>query len=367
MVSRIGLEGGARPSWGEKGPVALAARKRIALIAKDLAEALEAFLGSLPAQPMVQRVGSLLEFLEIPRTVPVDLLFLDADILEAGDVALVRRILAVRPEIRALVSFSQGGAEAAREIRAMGALPVWKPYLLGELYSSVPQLLRTLPHRIEEGAALPGADLIGGLADELNNPLATISGHLQLLSLDVEKAQPQETAEKLSAIREGIERIASTVEQLVLAGGGRKPRKSPLDLLALLRERVKKRKVRHPKISFPPEPPKVPEALADPKLFGSAFDGLLQFFAETVPEGGDCRVSIPSAIPQGRTGLLFRCPRGRLSEEMVGCLFEPYAPGIPGGLRLAAVRGILATHGGEIHARAHEEGFLEIAILLPSA
>lgn len=345
----------------------MAARKRIVLVVKELAEALEAFLGSLPTQPVVQRVGSLLEFLEIPKSIPVDLLFLDADILEPGDLALLRRVLAGRPETKVAISFSQRGAEAAREVRALGALPLWKPYTLGELYYNIPQLLQA-PGRTAEGTtATPGAELIGGLADELNNPLATISGHLQLLALDLGQAEGSEVAEKLSAIREGVERIATTVEQLILVGGGRKPRKTPIDLLSLLRERAKKVKPKLHKLELRVDTSKPVEGLGDARLLGAAFDSLLLFFSEAVPEGGDLYVGPLSEASGDRTGLLFRSPTGRLSGETVARLFHPYAPGVPGGLRLAAVRGIFRAHGGEVSAITPEDGILEVHLLLPTA
>jgi signal transduction histidine kinase len=80
------------------------------------------------------------------------------------------------------------------------------------------------------------AVLVRGLAHEINNPLTTIRGFVQLLMADDGASSPEELSEALTTMEGESKRIAEVVAELEAFGGGRRPSRSQVDLGALVRE-----------------------------------------------------------------------------------------------------------------------------------
>jgi signal transduction histidine kinase len=78
--------------------------------------------------------------------------------------------------------------------------------------------------------------LAAGLAHEINNPLEGMSNYLTLAREDLARGDTAAAARRLDGVREGVERVAGTVRQvLAQAEPGGAPR-SPVDVGALLRQ-----------------------------------------------------------------------------------------------------------------------------------
>jgi signal transduction histidine kinase len=78
--------------------------------------------------------------------------------------------------------------------------------------------------------------LAAGLAHEINNPLEGMSNYLTLAREDLSRGDAAAAARRLDAVREGVERVAGTVRQvLAQAEPGGAPRSS-VDVSALLRQ-----------------------------------------------------------------------------------------------------------------------------------
>lgn len=348
----------------------MSSRKWIVLIAREQADPLRALLASLPGQPEISLLAEPASLLDLPKDRRADLLVLDADLAQEGEIPWLRRAIELRrPFTPLLLSFSGRGASVARAMQDLSAAICWKPYLLGEVYAAATDALGAGPRRTQNlGAKSPPPELVRGLADELNNPLATISGYLQLLSLDLGKDRSGESAEKLAAIRDGLARIAQTVEQLALASGSRHPKKVPLDALGILRDAAKLWKSRMKGLSVHlPDTPQKFSVLADTRLLAAAIEAMGSFLHSVAQGKSELRVSLQSG-DEGKRTIVWSLAQHALPEGAIAALFDPYALnalGVPAGLSLAAIRGILRVHGGEALAGLGENGSLEIRWIFP--
>ncbi len=346
-------------------------RKRIVLIAKENAQALLALLNGLAEKPEIQEAPDVLSLLTEFSTLPCDVLFLDADLLEESELGLIARFLKDRNQCRLLVAFSSKGAEIARKLRNLGAWPLWKPYLLAELHENLSSLLSSTKTFEKVSAEVLYANLSRGLSDELNNSLAAVSGYLQLLELDLQKKDDEEMGEKLSAVREGVERIADTVDRLRFVSGQKKLRKLPLDFAELFQQILKKMNPQTERPRFQIETEIANWSMVgDSEQLSLALESVLSFAVSLLNKKELVHIYKENQSPAKKSALTihFHCPQ--FKAEWLAQLFEPYALDthqIPVGLNLAFARGIVRAHGGEIFASIPSAGYLQIHLSLSNS
>lgn len=197
------------------------------------------------------------------------------------------------------------------------------------------------------------ASLIGGVAHELNNPLALLVGHATLLR---RKAGDGPLAERADKIAQAAERCARIVRNFLALARRPRAERKPVDLGPLVRDtlevlayglRVNGVEV---ETDLPPDLPKVP---------GDA-DRLRQLLANLVINAQNAlhqtstarRVVVRLEAAAGVVRLVVEDNGPGVSPHLRGRIFEPFVTTQPegegSGMGLALCRGIVADHGGEL-------------------
>ncbi len=225
-------------------------------------------------------------------------------------------------------------------------------------------------HPWNEMGSLLG-DLVQGVADALNNPLATLSGYLQLLEMQLPGEGGHPTRATLAQAREGLGRLERVVQDLELAAGERRAgREEEVDLVPFL-QRILQEEDPEERLFARRNLPTQLKWKGDPALFGRAFHSLLHLARILVPPGipvlvdardRGTRILVEIFLPASR-------PSSRWRPERT---FHPFflnralqAPEI--GLSPAVAAGAARALGGEARAQWEEGGGLRLFLDLPGA
>jgi two-component system sensor histidine kinase HydH len=206
------------------------------------------------------------------------------------------------------------------------------------------------------------------MAHEIRTPLGIIRNAAQLLERRMLAAGDAEAGEWAVFIREESDRLARVVTDLLDYVRPSEPKKSKVDLDALVRRIVgflgseaAKRGVRLELEAVP-----VPvEVACDADQIHQVCLNLIMNAIQACPRGGWVRIF--TRRDDGEARLVVRDNGHGIPAEMVGRLFEPFATRSEGGigLGLAIVRRIVRGHGGEVTARNLAEGGAEFVVVLP--
>ena len=208
---------------------------RIAAVG-PLGDALLAELRHLPTRPDVRAFRDLVADGDGLARMQPDVVVLALAEHDAGEsIGALRLLQQLWPALGTVVV-----TDAAHELalapvaKRLKARLVVHPDRPGQLAAAIEQALL--------GSDRPRADafvdLAHGIADEINNPLQFVSGHLQLLRASLQTAEARDQRDQLASAMTGLVRIQATVERLrLLAQAANGPRPSArLDLRELAAE-----------------------------------------------------------------------------------------------------------------------------------
>ena len=226
--------------------------------------------------------------------------------------------------------------------------------------------------------------LAGGVAHDFNNLLMAVLGHAELLRLDLPPDSP--LGPSVQQIMAGVNQAAELTRQLLAYAGRGQVTRQPVRLNDLIAELGG---LLHAVI--PPAAqlryqlaPALPPVIADPTQLRQVLLNLLTNAAEAVgPAGGQITVSTQpvtlhtSAVgPPGAEalapGAYIQLTVGDTGSGMDAAtqarMFEPfYSTKFTGrGLGLAAVQGIVRSHGGAIHVTSAPGAGTAVVVWLPA-
>ncbi len=158
----------------------------------------------------------------------VDAIILDIDDLELKEMEFLDVVKKINPNLFILISFSNSNREKAIKYLERGAdCYILKPFYISELYAIISKQKPSETHKPIEHLALR-------IAQEINNPLTTISGQLQLRLSQIESSNPDYHI--YETLEEETQRIAETVRSLVTFAQPREPDKEVVNLNDILKE-----------------------------------------------------------------------------------------------------------------------------------
>jgi len=207
--------------------------------------------------------------------------------------------------------------------------------------------------------------LSGGLAHEINNPLASVLANLALLGQELPKVLPDtaHTRDLLEAVAEahrGADRVAQIVRGLKVFSRGLDERRQPLDVAQVAEHalRLLANELRHRARvvrDFRPVPP----VEASEAHLGQVMVNLILNAAQSIPEGdadrNELRVSVRTG-PGGEVVLEVRDSGAGMSPEVLARVFDPFFTTRPvgsgSGLGLSICHGIVSSLGGRIEAES---------------
>ncbi|HEX2191346.1 MAG TPA: response regulator, partial [Longimicrobiaceae bacterium] len=248
-----------------------------------------------------------------------------------------------------------------------------KPFRGAELRARIAAQIRTrrlaeerrrIEEHLRESDKLSSLGLLAsGVAHDLNNPLASISGYAQLLLRGEADA---ERAEDLQHILREVERCRGIVKSLLGLARRSAPERRPVDLAAALREilELREREMRASGVRHALAIPRVlPRLLADENQLQQVFLNIVLNAEHALKQSGGGTLRI-SAGPCGDGGgvlcVEFFNDAPPIPADVLPRIFDPFfttkSKDEGTGLGLAVSRRIVRDHGGDITVRSDSSG-----------
>lgn len=210
-------------------------------------------------------------------------------------------------------------------------------------------------------------ELAAGLAHEIGNPLAAISGSVQMLAANL----PTESSQRrlLDILLKESQRLDRTIKGFLRFARPRELSPSEFDIGHLLSENFELLRnsgevsERH-RLSLDLDPPSV-TLMADADQVSQIFWNLARNALRAMPEGGDLRISGRASHPAYR--LRFADTGRGMSPEQRANLFHPFRSFFDGGtgIGMAIVYRIVQEHGGQVSVESRPSEGATITVELP--
>ena len=274
---------------------------------------------------------------------------------------LIGKSLSVGPfaELFNRADRSESRMEIRGESRSIGHQRVELPEMQGWLviFQDVTEM-REMESRMKVNDKLASVgQLAAGIAHEIRNPLASLSGSVQMLRPEMPS---ESTSEKLMQIvlRE-TDRLDGLLKNFLMYA---KPselrpeavhlRKHCLEIVELIQNRLGKR------VKYEVDMPERLECRCDPLQLSQILWNLILNAAQASPEGGEVRISARELNPLDGPRVRFEvsdCGFG-IPESVRGKIFDPFFTTKPEGtgLGLPLVFQMVKAHGGEIGVESQE-------------
>jgi len=218
-------------------------------------------------------------------------------------------------------------------------------------------------------------ELAAGLAHEIRNPLAAVSGAMQVLQHDLPLDEEQRTLMDI-ALRES-ERLNALISEFLLYARPGSGQKNECDVVPLVNETLALLKTHHDyrddvvitQSQFPEEAVRVK---ADANHLRQVVWNLVLNALQAMPEGGTLRVEL-RALPVHdgyRWVELTVADTGRgIDPKDLSRIFVPFFTTKSGGsgLGLAIVHRIIEEHGGHVDVRSEVNRGTVVTVTLPTA
>lgn len=170
----------------------------------------------------------------------VDAIILDIDNLDLKEIEFLDVVKKINPNLFILIFFSNLNREKAVKYLERGAdCYILKPFYISELFAVIHKFSNRISQNgnfLKESCETNKSieHLALRIAQEINNPLTTISGQMQLRLSQMEDSNPDYHI--YETLEEETQRIAETVRSLVAFAQPREPDKKVVNLNDILKE-----------------------------------------------------------------------------------------------------------------------------------
>ncbi|WP_322821680.1 response regulator [Chloroflexus sp.] len=216
--------------------------------------------------------------------------------------------------------------------------------------------------------------LVAGVAHELNNPLASISGYAQLLMRN--RTLPDDVRADVEQIRQQADRASRIVRNLLMFAREHKPERLLVQINEVVQSTLSLQayQLRVDNITVKLElDPELPQTLADPHQLQQVLLNLITNARQAMSEKGSGTLTIRTQRYESGDGLSIEII---VSDTGIGIpvqyldkIFNPFFTTKPvgqgTGLGLSICYGIIQEHNGQIWVESHEGTGTTIFIRLP--
>jgi signal transduction histidine kinase len=209
--------------------------------------------------------------------------------------------------------------------------------------------------------------LAAGIAHEINNPLEGMSNYLGLAREDLARGDADSARKRLDGVKEGLERAAAIVRQVLAHADPATAPKNLLDLHPVISQSVEFVRTRPEfgAIRFEIDQEEGPlEVRGSATMLGQVFLNLVLNACEAQPRGGEVTVRTRREAGRAKVEIADRGPG--VPPEDAARIFEPfYSTKQSTGLGLSICHSIVRQHGGGMSVAARESGGTVFLIEFP--
>jgi two-component system sensor histidine kinase PilS (NtrC family) len=211
-------------------------------------------------------------------------------------------------------------------------------------------------------------ELAAGVAHEIRNPLASMSGSIQLLAEELRLEG--EGRELMDIVKREIGRLNAIITDFLQYANPRPPQLRATPVLDLVHETVAMlRQARGGDWRIAVEPGVAGElrAVADPQLIRQVFWNLSLNAVEAMPRGGDLAIAVERR--GGEVTVAFADTGVGIPPAELQRIFTPFHSTKEGGtgLGLAVVFRIVEAHGGRVEVESEPGRGTTVRVALPAA
>ncbi|MCP4200358.1 MAG: PAS domain S-box protein [bacterium] len=222
--------------------------------------------------------------------------------------------------------------------------------------------------RLKERMAAVG-QMASGLAHEIGNPLAAISGSVQMLSSGVPEASPKRRL--LDIILKESQRLDRTIKNFLQFARPKEAASVRFDVAALVSENVALLRNSDEvdpghEIELALEPDSV-HLVGDPDQISQIFWNLARNSLRAMKDGGKLHIS--GSLVDGNYQLDFLDTGCGMTAEEKSRMFHPFRSYFDSGtgIGMAIVYRIVEEHNGQVHVDSHPDQGTRIRVDLPGA
>jgi PAS domain S-box-containing protein len=222
--------------------------------------------------------------------------------------------------------------------------------------------------------------LAGGIAHEINNPLAAVVGNLEVIAGELAARAPAiawcaELVPALDDARQGADRVSQIVRSMQRLMRGERERRAPLDLHGVIDAAIELagNEIRH-RARLVRVYGAMPRVEADEPRMLQVVLGILVNAAEAIPPGDTEAQRIvvrTGADDAGRAVLEVEDSGGGMSREVRARIFDPFFTTKPvgsgTGLGLSIAHAVVTSLGGTIEVISEPGAGTRVRITLPPA
>lgn len=246
---------------------------------------------------------------------------------------------------------------------------------LKELKTAYETLRKTQDKLVQSEKLSAVGQLAAGVAHEINNPLNTILGYIQVLQKTTSIEEP--SFRFIKTMEEETNRMAKIVRELLDFARESRMELSPCAVNTLLKDTLMlcephfKNNI-EVKINLPES---FPEIQADRNRLKQVFINLILNAVQSMPDGGTLSIAsqsfsgghLPLKVPC--VMIMFSDTGHGISKENLPKIFDPFfttkETGKGTGLGLSLAYGIIQQHQGDILVESHEENGSIFKVVLP--
>jgi len=344
------------------------------LVLSDALEDIQSTLDELTAQGTeVRNVVGAYQFVAAFASAPADVVILDLEGFRERELELPAILREIHPNVGVVVLANQDQREFAGRALCAGAdLYLMKPVAGPELLEAVDRAtLRQHVASAEPSGGLRAevlSSLALGIAHEINNPLATVSGWLQMLEAD--RTDDEKLVELLRSMRGDADRIATVVRELQVFAQQGPPRRDDVDMAQIIAEleRLYAVRCKTKGIELSADvAPDLPAVAGDEAQLRRACEVILAQSESALDSGGRIRIAC-RAEDQG-VSIVFQDNGPLIPAKAIARIFDPFHDvrnGHTSGLGLCLSDSVVRSHGGRIDVKSEESCGNQFSVWLPA-
>jgi signal transduction histidine kinase len=250
---------------------------------------------------------------------------------------------------------------------------------VGEISEGISRLAAELGRCRDEGQKFRGdrelhrekmasiGEAVAIFAHEIKNPLAGVSGALQVMAEDFPDGSPRRQI--CREMLDEIERLDAAVKDLLAYAKTPEPHLIPTDINAMIERActIDRSAAGSSHVEIKTILEAVPEAMIDQEQMGKVFVNMIRNAISRMPGGGTLTVTTQYREDEGEMEIAFLDTGREIPEEKIRDVFEPFfsAKQLGTGLKMAISRNIVESHKGRMKAVNKAGAGCSFSIIMP--